>query len=153
MHPKASAPLPTGLRFALLGIKVGLLHLLTSMEVRESPSSIYPVPLDPKVLTLQPKDGIYVDLKPLEAGIDGTIKEEMVKYPSSSSYDQGLVRELEMFYATEESNSELKTSWVLFLNLSANFFGKSRYFKYFIQKVGYVRVWYWNVWCKWRLFL
>ncbi|XP_069970358.1 probable cytochrome P450 6a13 [Penaeus vannamei] len=99
-----------GLRFALLGIKVGLLHLLTSMEVRESPSSIYPVPLDPKVLTLQPKDGIYVDLKPLEAGIDGTIKEEMVKYPSSSSYDQGLVRELEMFYATEESNSELKTS-------------------------------------------
>nr|XP_027234900.1 uncharacterized protein LOC113826228 [Penaeus vannamei] len=98
------------IKIRLAGIKVGLLHLLTSMEVRESPSSIYPVPLDPKVLTLQPKDGIYVDLKPLEAGIDGTIKEEMVKYPSSSSYDQGLVRELEMFYATEESNSELKTS-------------------------------------------
>ncbi|XP_042862277.1 probable cytochrome P450 6a13 isoform X2 [Penaeus japonicus] len=99
-----------GLRFALLGIKVGLLHLLTAMEVKQSSSSVYPVPLDPKVLTLQPKDGIYVDLKPLEAGIQDAIKGEIDRYPPSGSYDKGLVRELEMFYATEDSNTILKTS-------------------------------------------
>ncbi|XP_045585081.1 cytochrome P450 6j1 [Procambarus clarkii] len=91
-----------GMRFALLGVKAGLVSLLSGLEVRPCPSSPYPVPLDPRVLTLQPKDGVYVDLQPVE--LTQAVEREAIKYKPISPEDEDVMEALSNWYSQEDSN-------------------------------------------------
>ncbi|KAK7060083.1 hypothetical protein SK128_004423 [Halocaridina rubra] len=85
-----------GLRFAMLSVKIGLMHLLTSMRLRPSEKSAYPVVLDPRVLTLQPKDGVYVNFD--ECDLKETILGESTTYPPTSVSDDAVFRDISDYY-------------------------------------------------------
>lgn len=72
----------TGVKFALLSVKAGMVSLLTNLEVLPCPASPHPLPLDPRVLTLQPKDGVFVNLRPIE--LQKTVEHETIIYGATA---------------------------------------------------------------------
>ena len=78
----------------MLSVKMGLFHLLTNMQITPSPKSDHPLALDPRVLTLQPKDGVYVKFNALEEGIHTAVTRELVQYPPLDNFDLHVIKEL-----------------------------------------------------------
>ncbi|KAG7170940.1 cytochrome P450 6j1-like [Homarus americanus] len=93
-----------GMRFALLSVKVGLVSLLSNLEVQPCPSSPHPLPLDPRVLTLQPKDGVYVNLKSIN--LREAVEQEMIVYEANIAEDKILTEELKRWYSQRDLTSQ-----------------------------------------------
>lgn len=85
-----------GLRFATLSVKIGLLHLLTSMKLQPTDKSPYPPELDPRVLSLQPKDGVLINF--VECDLKETLQKEALAYPPTSAEDEAVLRNLNDHY-------------------------------------------------------
>ena len=81
-----------GVRFAQVVVKAGLVALLSGADVRPNPSSPYPAVLDPRVLTLQPKDGLYVNLKPTP--LPDLLEKELEEHPPTYFEDVAIARDL-----------------------------------------------------------
>ncbi|XP_068224105.1 probable cytochrome P450 6a13 isoform X2 [Palaemon carinicauda] len=74
-----------GIKFSLLSVKIGLVHLLTSMKLLVAKESRHPIALNPRVLTLQPKDGVFINFVP--CSFEETLREETMLYPTNSDKD------------------------------------------------------------------
>ncbi|CAL4111264.1 unnamed protein product, partial [Meganyctiphanes norvegica] len=93
-----------GFRFAMVTIKVGLAHLLLNMQVDTCERTLDPLPLDPKVLTLQPKDGVYIALNTFNKGVETHISEELVKYPPTPAEQPDIIEKLKQQLGNMNSN-------------------------------------------------
>ncbi|XP_076036727.1 putative cytochrome P450 6a13 isoform X2 [Oratosquilla oratoria] len=82
-----------GLQFAMMGIKLGLVELLTHFEVKPGPQTVDPLPLDPKVLTLQPMNGVPVCFEPIE-DLESHVRQELLTYPPVLPQDILVSKEL-----------------------------------------------------------
>lgn len=94
-----------GLRFAMLSVKIGLVHLLTSMKLLPSKESRHPIPLNPRVLTLKPKDGVYINF--VESSFEETLEEEIALYPPNNHEGGGLADEISDYHGLSKGISSL----------------------------------------------
>lgn len=96
-----------GVRFAQVVVKAALAALLSGADVIPSPASPYPTVLDPRVLTLQPKNGLYVSFKP--SPLPDMLKRELEEYPPLCAEDEAVAVNLHQLLALrsgQEANIE-----------------------------------------------
>lgn len=82
-----------GVRFAQVVVKAGLVALLSGADVLPNPTSPHPAVLDPRVLTLQPKDGLYVNLIP--TSLPALLQKELEEYPPVHAEDVAVTADLQ----------------------------------------------------------
>lgn len=82
-----------GIRFAQVAVKAGLVTLLSGADILPNHTSPYPVTLDPRILTLQPKGGLYINFKPTPLQV--LLREEMEEYPPVCPQDVAVAGDLQ----------------------------------------------------------